>query len=55
MTLKDWIDGAAVTAGIGVLAEVIPIIIGVLTVVWAAYRIYDLHLAVQLKKKQLKE
>lgn len=55
MTIKDMIDGAAVAAGIGVIAEVIPIIIGFLTVIWAIYRIYDLHLAVLLKKKQLEE
>jgi hypothetical protein len=55
MSFKDLIDGAAVAAGIGVIAEVIPIIIGLLTVIWAVYRIYDLHLAVLLKKQQLKE
>jgi hypothetical protein len=55
MTFKDLIDGAAVAAGVGVIAEIIPIIIGLLTIIWAVYRIYDLHLAVLLKKQQLKE
>lgn len=54
--LKNVIDAVFVGTSIAsIISNVIPIIVGVLTIAWGIYRLYDLHLAVKLKRKELGE
>jgi hypothetical protein len=53
--IKNIADFFSLGAAIAVYAKLIPVLVGTLTVIWAVYRVYDLHLAIKLKKQQLKE
>lgn len=55
--MHDWknlADAILGSVGIAVIANIIPISIGCLTIVWALYRIYDIRLSIKIKKEQLK-
>jgi hypothetical protein len=55
-TLKNVADGFSVgTVVVKFLTEfVVPGLITTLTIVWLVYRLYDLHLSVKLKEKELR-
>jgi hypothetical protein len=59
LNLSDWVKNVADLFSLGtviaIYIKLIPILVGTLTIIWAVYRVYDLHLAVKLKKQQLKE
>lgn len=40
-TIKHWLDVIAIAAAWGVIAKVIPLLAGVLSIVWTGLRIYD--------------
>jgi hypothetical protein len=52
---KDFFDGVAISVGAAALLQIIPVVTGILTIVWLIYRIKDMRLAVKLKEKQLGE
>ena len=52
--IKSMIDWIALGTTIATLAAWIPAIAGLLSIVWGCYRIYDIHLDIQIKKQQLK-
>jgi hypothetical protein len=53
--IKNIADLFSLGTAIAVYASLIPVLVGTLTIIWAAYRVYDLHLSVKLKKQKLKE
>jgi hypothetical protein len=53
--LKNLFDLFSLGTAIAVYTSLIPVLVGTLTIAWAVYRVYDLHLSVKLKRQQLKE
>ena len=62
MILKHAIDGLAISGVVTAVIGILPTIGIILTVLWLAYRLYDLHLSVinrrldaRIKQKQLED
>jgi hypothetical protein len=53
---KNLLDYFFVSSGIAFMLNVaIPMVIGLLTIAWLIYRLYDLRLSVRIKLKELGE
>lgn len=53
--LKNTIDIVSASSAVAIIFQAIPVVVGVLTIIWAWYRIRDIRLSIQIKEKQLKE
>jgi len=51
--IKNFFDFLSLGTILAVITSLIPVITGVLSIVWLVYRIYDLHLSVKIKEKEL--
>jgi hypothetical protein len=52
---SSTLDVAGLLSLVGILTQVLPVIAGVLTVIWAWYRIKEIRLAIKIKQKELEE
>jgi hypothetical protein len=53
--VKNVADALFVGTAVATVAELIPLIIGCLAIVWGVYRVVDIHLAIKIKKQILKD
>jgi len=53
--IKNFFDFLSLGTSVAVITSLIPVITGLLSIVWIVYRIYDLRLSVKIKEKELGE
>ena len=53
--MKNWVDALFLAVTGATVAKLIPLLVGLLAIIWGIYRIIDIHLAIKLKRIRLQE